>query len=45
MSILFQIVIVRGGRIIFSDAVKFEPQCVAIHPEQGEVSIGGGAVS
>ncbi|KAK2154102.1 hypothetical protein LSH36_276g00012 [Paralvinella palmiformis] len=37
------IVIVRDGRIVYSDSVKFEPQCVAIHSSQGEVAIGGGA--
>ena len=34
----------RDGNVVHSHPVDYEPQCVAIHPGQTEVAVGGKTV-
>ncbi|KAF6021051.1 WDR1 [Bugula neritina] len=34
--------IIQNGQLLFKQDVKYEPKCVAIHPSQSEIAVGGG---
>lgn len=37
--------IIQNGQLLFKQDVKYEPKCVAIHPSQSEIAVGGGQVN
>lgn len=45
VACLNEIVILQNGRLLCTEAVKYEPSSVSISPNQTEVAVGGKSVS
>lgn len=41
IACLNEIMLLQNGRMVCNKSVKFSPTCVAIHPNQTELAVGG----
>ena len=45
LTVSLQVVVVRNGRIVFTQKVDYEPPCVSINHDLTEVAVGGAMVN